>query len=481
VYNITLTVGSGNCTASESHDVEVGDSEAPEIVTPASGMTVTCDGNGNTTDLQDWLDSNGGAEASDNCSGTITWENDFVDFPFDCGMTGNVTVTFTVTDDAGNTTITIGTFTIEDVDPPILQGVPSDITVPCDNIPPPASVSATDDCSGDANVVFDESPPGTDCPYEIIRTWTAIDDCGNEIVAEQIITATDNQAPQPTSIPHDTIINCPGPPQQCIPPPEQVEFTDNCDDDPTVQMNEQIQQPPGMIIIIRCWSATDDCGNMSTPVCQQIIIFGNNQQQASEIIISIAPDVGFPVDLHAPFVPSNAVWKDPGLTLGERDIAGEVSTVALMPAISFDLELSLERNVSLLAGTGFQKAVLHRDYQGIRDHYTFSGLLRHHSFHLGLRFTPERMKKVYALTGVQYSLYGITDIRLHRGQHYISADTGIHDVNFSPFISTGIRFGIGDMGQLNIASNSTRTTSTLNMEIELDITRLFSSFRHSTY
>ncbi|MEZ5025972.1 MAG: hypothetical protein R2739_05260 [Chitinophagales bacterium] len=39
-------------------------------------MTVECDGQGNTAALQAWLADNGGASASDICSGGVIWTND---------------------------------------------------------------------------------------------------------------------------------------------------------------------------------------------------------------------------------------------------------------------------------------------------------------------------------------------------------------------------------------------------------------------
>ena len=74
------------------------DTTAPSIDTAASDLTVECDGSGNLQQLQAWLDSYGGAEASDICSGSVvTWSNDYVvDSVSDlCGETGSVSVTFT--------------------------------------------------------------------------------------------------------------------------------------------------------------------------------------------------------------------------------------------------------------------------------------------------------------------------------------------------------------------------------------------------
>ena len=96
----TAEDAAGNQTTS-SFTVTVIDDEAPAI-TAASDQAVECDGSGNTTDLTTWLTSNGGATAMDNCS-DVTWSNDFTALSDLCGATGAATVTFTATDDAGNT------------------------------------------------------------------------------------------------------------------------------------------------------------------------------------------------------------------------------------------------------------------------------------------------------------------------------------------------------------------------------------------
>ena len=61
--------------------------------------------------------------------------------------------------------------------PPVLIGVPANITVSCDSVPNPASVSATSDCPGNINIAFNQSQTGSSCPqnYVITRTWIATD------------------------------------------------------------------------------------------------------------------------------------------------------------------------------------------------------------------------------------------------------------------------------------------------------------------
>ena len=109
----------------------VEDNEAPTIGTPAADETVECDGSGNTAALMAWLSNNGGAAATDNCSG-VTWSNDFTTMANTCGGAGSVQVVFTATDEAGNTSTSTATFTIEDTTAPTITLAASDLTTECD-------------------------------------------------------------------------------------------------------------------------------------------------------------------------------------------------------------------------------------------------------------------------------------------------------------------------------------------------------------
>jgi hypothetical protein len=128
----TATDACGNI-GTATKDFTVDDETAPVITNSAIDFDVECDGTGNTTELQVWLDTNAGASATDNC-GTITWTNDFTALSNECGATGSATVTFTATDDCGNTATTIATFTIKDNTAPTIIA-PSDITIQCDQDP----------------------------------------------------------------------------------------------------------------------------------------------------------------------------------------------------------------------------------------------------------------------------------------------------------------------------------------------------------
>lgn len=178
--------------------VAVVDNTPPTITNPAADRTVECDGLGNPTDLDDWLLTNAGAEAVDDC-GTINWSNDFVALSDDCGETGQATVVFSATDECGNVATTTATFTIEDTEPPILTSVPENIVVPaeiggCSAIVDVGQVEGLDSCS--TEVVGDgERDDGLplDDPYpagDTLITWSAVDACGNlsSEIGTQLIT-----------------------------------------------------------------------------------------------------------------------------------------------------------------------------------------------------------------------------------------------------------------------------------------------------
>src|SRR5690606_31576603 len=66
IVNFTATDECGN-TASTTATFTIIDTTAPVIDTDAQNMTVECDGSGNSAALLGWLNSNGGAVASDMC------------------------------------------------------------------------------------------------------------------------------------------------------------------------------------------------------------------------------------------------------------------------------------------------------------------------------------------------------------------------------------------------------------------------------
>jgi len=94
----------------------------------------------------------------------------------------------------------IVTLDLKDEVDPVLQNIPADITISCDEeIPLPALITAYDNCPSISIDKDEVSTRGLDgCAlhdYTITRSWTATDLCNNIKTEEQIITISDITAP----------------------------------------------------------------------------------------------------------------------------------------------------------------------------------------------------------------------------------------------------------------------------------------------
>ncbi|MEM9819759.1 MAG: SdrD B-like domain-containing protein [Bacteroidota bacterium] len=264
-------------SASNFTNIDAGyiDDAAPQIEPLAQDESVECDGFGNQDALSAWLTNNGGAQASDNITetGLILWTNNFNALTTACGASGKVTVTFTATDECGNSRNTTASFTIIDQTPPTLLGIPADEMVSCDAIPPLATPTASDDCSSEVAIDFQEIIQAGPCShnYQLIRSWTATDECGNQDVQTQVISVEDNTAPILFGVPADETVEC-----STIPIAATPTATDNCDSDVSIGFGEV--QSNGTCsdgyVLTRTWTATDACGNQS--VQTQVITVEDN-------------------------------------------------------------------------------------------------------------------------------------------------------------------------------------------------------------
>src|SRR4029078_12110374 len=143
----------------------------------------------------------------------------------------------------------------------------------CDNIPAPALVTATDNCDATPSVTMMETNNQDadleGCghyPYDITRTWTATDACGNNSSASQTIHVSDTGNPTLVGVPATATASCDN-----IPAPALVTATDNCDATPSITMIETSTQDADLEAcahytydITRTWTATDACGNSSS-------------------------------------------------------------------------------------------------------------------------------------------------------------------------------------------------------------------------
>jgi len=206
LYTITNTFIAtdhcGNASVIFTQVITVSDNVAPVINTQPSNLTVECDGSGNLTQLNNWLNLNGGAVATDACS-AVTWSNNFTSLSDLCGATGSATVIFTAKDACNNSISTNAvTFTIVDTQAPSITCPPDVIaqinTANCtvDNVDL-GTPTVSDGCS---SVTVTNNAPAEFPAGVTIVTWTATDDCGNFNTCNQTVTVQDLIPPT---------VNCP--------------------------------------------------------------------------------------------------------------------------------------------------------------------------------------------------------------------------------------------------------------------------------
>jgi gliding motility-associated-like protein len=127
--------------------------------------------------------------ATDNCSvPTVTYEEQRTNGS--CPSSYTLIRTWTARDTCGNESTHIQTITVQDTTPPVFTGdLPQDGFADCDDIPTASMLTATDNC-GNVTISLDEQRIDGDCDsrYQLIRTWTASDDCGNTSTYTQTLT-----------------------------------------------------------------------------------------------------------------------------------------------------------------------------------------------------------------------------------------------------------------------------------------------------
>ncbi|MEO1259391.1 MAG: gliding motility-associated C-terminal domain-containing protein [Bacteroidota bacterium] len=197
--------------------------------------------------------------AADDCDGILV----ATDMPVDdnsglnsCG-TGVIVRSWTATDCSGNVLFETQAITVTDEEPPVLT-IPGNASLDCNNIPTAsaADASATDNCSTASISYNGETIVGAGCPYEIHRTWSAEDECGNTSSATQIITVTDNDSPTLATPPPDITV-CAG----ALPGAADLNWTDNCDGTGSVSPTDVSDGMNDPETITRTWTYSDNCGN----------------------------------------------------------------------------------------------------------------------------------------------------------------------------------------------------------------------------
>ncbi|WP_158626830.1 gliding motility-associated C-terminal domain-containing protein [Flavobacterium sp. GT3R68] len=267
----------GNAAPDQVQTIHVMDNSLPTFAIPQN-MTVYTDATCNydasiaiTGDVTDELD---------NCSpGIQATYNDTI-VAGECMGSYTITRTWSLVDNCGNAAPDqIQTITVMDNIAPTFT-VPADMTVYTDatcnyNIGVDVTgdvLNEVDNCSVDIQASYVDSITPGQCEgsFTVTRVWTLADSCGNSAANQtQTITVMDNLAPvYGTPLESEITVQC-----NNIPPIPDLVFTDNCSSivivDGPISPETPIDVTAEGYVIIRTWTATDNCGNITT-VTQKI-------------------------------------------------------------------------------------------------------------------------------------------------------------------------------------------------------------------
>ena len=195
--------------------------------------------------------------ATDNC--TVDPFIDYFEFEesTDCGQL--ITRFWSATDACGNTSTRTQVITVTDgIAPVIVANALANVSATCTTIPNAVAPTVTDNCSA-VDVAFNEVLVLDGCPYHIVRTWTATDGCGNTSSWTQTIAVSDIEAPVLGALPQDIEVSC-----DAIPAPSNLSIVDCSDVTLEVEETTTIGSCPSNYDILRIYTATDLCGNVSS-------------------------------------------------------------------------------------------------------------------------------------------------------------------------------------------------------------------------
>jgi len=182
-------IDASSCAAQLSYTASAASNECgdttPPVLTIPSDYTVDCDVDITYAD----------ASATDNCDADPAISVTSVTVDGACAHSYTIKRTFIATDDAGNSSASqVQTITVQDIAGPELSGTPeATVNVAYGSVPAAATVTATDACSGSAEVTMVETTIAGNCThnYTVRRVWSATDACDNTTSFTQNINVTD--------------------------------------------------------------------------------------------------------------------------------------------------------------------------------------------------------------------------------------------------------------------------------------------------
>ncbi len=179
------------------------DTTPPESFCNPIDFGVDCGGDETAASrVESWHNDNIGLLETclfDNC-GEVTVTSDFIatgfdinTLNFDCNDDEGFPVNYTLTDQCGNQTVKTAFLKVVDTTPPSFENVPRDTSIGASDNLAIGQPTIIDNCSNNLSAEFTEEriENNNDNGYQLIRTWTTTDDCGNMNTASQRVMVLD--------------------------------------------------------------------------------------------------------------------------------------------------------------------------------------------------------------------------------------------------------------------------------------------------
>ncbi|WP_198666921.1 HYR domain-containing protein [Taibaiella helva] len=338
----TATDQAGNDSV-RSFTVTVTDAQAPKIAGCPATIQVGTDAHATSCSATvTWTEPT----ATDNCtpSGSLVWTKSH--HPGDVFPVGTTTVTYTATDEHGNTSTACSfDVVVTDQTAPVLDGCPSALTVytganaaGCEATATWTEPTATDNCTPSGNLVWTKSHhPGDVFPAGITTvTYTATDAAGNTSATCSFdVAVIDNTVPTLSNCPATVQVSTGNSTTPCAAVATWIEpiATDNCTSSGNLVWTKSHQPgdvfPVGMTQV--SYTATDAAGNVSATCTFNVVVTDNTAPVLTGCPASVQVNTG----AGATGCDAVATWTEPAATDNCTPAANLVWTKSHQPGDVF--------------------------------------------------------------------------------------------------------------------------------------------------
>ena len=232
--------------------------------------------------------------------------------------------TYWIADCAGNTSDPCAhTITVIDDTPPQFDTFPGDPTVECTNPTDPNTTGEptySDNCSTVQMSYSDASVGNCGDTVTITRTWRIVDECGNSLSQDQIITVEDTTNPVFDTVPPDVTVECADPTDPIA--TGEPTGSDTCGNVTIIYSDESAPGCGNSETITRTWTVEDDCGNTTNHV-QIVTVIDTTSPSFVHTPANITvqcSDSTAPADTDGPATATDACGMDPSAPISYTEV-----------------------------------------------------------------------------------------------------------------------------------------------------------------